>query len=230
MTVLFDTNSGDNINVATNLASNVNRSCCIWAKFTIAGAGTQRSIMTLKDSGPVHSQDMTYSTGDHLVLGQSSGTSTNFPSDPTITNWTFYGSTATTAGAGSYNGYFRDNSAVAFTTLSSTGIASFTPTTLVIGQVNIASGVPAAEMGFFKEWDAVLTPTEMLAESFRATPVRVANLRRYVALSTAATAGTDTSGNGFNLTISGTLTDGASAPIFTSAASRYYYAMDSNNV
>lgn len=223
MSTLFDTNTSDVLFGTTNLASNVLRTVLLWAKFTVVGAGTSRVLTMLNDAGPTHSQKIEWAAANHLFLNQDSITGTQFGTDPTLTNWTCYAMTATAAGANSLIGYFRENGAGSFTTLPVTGIASFTASSITVGQ--IANATAAAEFAFFREWDAVLTPTELNAEFASATVVRTANLRRNLPMTNAASAGTDISGNGFNLTISGSLTDGASLPTFpaaTAAAQNYY--------
>ena len=71
----------------------------------------------------------------------------------------------------------------------------------------------AVTAAYYKEWNTVLTPTQLQTEFLSATAVVTASLRRYLALTNAATAGNDTSGNAFNMTTTG-LSDGVGLPTF----------------
>lgn len=218
MSVAFDTNSSDVLFTSANLASAVQVTYCFWAKFTAAGAGLVRDLFTLHDAGPTNTVKLDWTSGNTLQVLAS--TNANFGSTPTIGNWNFYALTAGAAGAGSVIGYFRDNASGSLASQAVTGV-SFTPNTLTLGQVGAATS--AAEFAYFMEFDNTLSAAQVLTQSSRSTPITSGlTLRRYLALTNAASAGTDTSGNGFNLTVSGALTDGASLPAFPTAAQHYY--------
>ena len=79
-------------------------------------------------------------------------------------------------------------------------------------------GIPmAGDLAGFALWTAFLSSVEIASEASYMNPSRTADLNRFYLLSTAATSGNDTSGNGYNATgafggaISG-ITDGPAGP------------------
>lgn len=230
MSTRFDTDSSDCLFGSTNLLNPVVMSICLWVKFVTAGAGAIRSVWTLTNSGNSVNNGILWNPSN-LAQMNSGANATAYPVNPTIGNWNFMAFTATTAGVNSANSYYRDNASTVLSTVASATGVSFTSAQVIVGQVaaNIAA---AAELAYYMEFDSVLTPTQLLAQSNTPTPITAGGLvlRRNLQMTTAATAGNDTSGNGFNLTVSGTLTDGSSNPTFPSAggtiaAAEYYYGM-----
>lgn len=209
------TGSSDCLFTTANLASPVLRTICMWLKATVLGAGIFRSIHVMNDAGPTHTQGQDILTSDHLQLAQTGGTSVEFSSgNPTFTNWIFYAMTAGAAGANSIIQYFCDNASGALTSQSTTGLASWTPTAMALGAYATSGTGPFADVYNLMEWDSVLSPTQLLAQKKQFAPVTVTALRRWMKGLNGATAGTDSSGNGFSMTNSGTLVDGASNPSF----------------
>lgn len=181
----------------------------IWAQF----AGTPTSYTNL-----LHSNDSTptdyallaagFTSGDLQVV-TTSGSYNNFASQPTWTNWNCFALTGTTAGAGSLIGYWQDNAGGGFVSKSITGL-SFTNYIDAIGISAVAESFTCA---FYMEWSTVLTPTQLQAQFSSAKPIITSGLRRYLTLASASGAGTDASGNGYNMSTTG-LTNGASSPLF----------------
>lgn len=228
MSVRFDTDSNDVLFSTTNLLSSVNMTVCFWIKFVTAGAGFIRQMWSLQNSGNSVNNSLIWTAANAAQMS-SGANAVSLSGTPTIGDWLFMAYTATTAGAGSAIAYWRDNVDVALASAVSVTGSSFTPAILSLGQVaqNVAA---AAELANYMEFDSVLTATQLLAQSKTITPITAGGLtlRRNIAMLNAATAGNDTSGNGFNLTISGTLTDGASSPTFPAAAgaaAQNYYRM-----
>ncbi|MCA0455663.1 MAG: LamG domain-containing protein [Chloroflexi bacterium] len=67
-----------------------------------------------------------------------------------------------------------------------------------------------AYVGF---WNKTFDATEVDAQYRSTTPVNTADLVAFYALAAAASAGTDSSGNGLNMSVTGTLSDGGSNPV-----------------
>jgi hypothetical protein len=68
------------------------------------------------------------------------------------------------------------------------------------------------EAAYCRLWSTNLSDSELDSEWRSTTPVKSANLRGDWRLAAAASAGTDSSGNGLTLTVGGTLTDGGADP------------------
>jgi hypothetical protein len=134
---------------------------------------------------------------------------TNIGGAPTLTDWICFALTGTTAGAGSLIGYWQDNAGGGFTSNSETGLGFTNYLDSLWSTSNV--GMQAA---FYMEWNVVLTLAQLNAQFLSATPVIGSGLRRYLALASSTSAGMDSSGNGYNFTVSGTVTTGASAPVF----------------
>jgi hypothetical protein len=203
------------LTATTNLSNPQSCTKLIWVKF----AGTPTSYNTI-----LASHNSSYNQFNLLVAGLGSGqlyistapsTFNSFGSQPTWADWTCFAMTSTTAGAGSLIGYWQDNAGGGFVSESITG------TSFTITNDDIANQYAnqAMTMAFYMEWNTVLTAAQLQTQFLSSTPiVALGNLSRYLPLTNAATAGNDSSGNGFNMTVNGTLTNGASLPTFPPVA------------
>lgn len=209
MSVVFDTNSSDVLYTTANLPPGISTRCG-WTKFTAIGAGGSGGHLTdLQDSGPSHQFGLNMTSGPVFELINYPNAGASFGSNPSTSAWFFWAVTNAGTGAGNCIGYWQNNTGGGFVTVSGAGLA-FTPTQSSLGQVG--SATCSAEFAYFMEFDSVLTPTQLASQFLSATPLTSA--RRYLVMTAAASAGTDTSGNGYNMTVSGSLTDGASNPTF----------------
>lgn len=216
MSVSIAAVNGNGLTATTNLSNPQSFTKLIWAKY----AGTPTTITNLvgaQNTGATSFALLTpaqFNSGSLSVQTGNGAGDDSFPSQPTWTNWNCYAITGTTAGAGSLIGYWQDNAGGSFKSRTVTGV-SFTNSNDNIGKNTMAF---ATTVAFYKEWSTVLSPVQLQAEFLSATAVISAGLRRYLALVNAATAGTDTSGNTFNMTTTG-VSDGVGSPTFPAISS-----------
>ena len=213
MSVRWDTNT-DTLSATTHMPSSpINHSVFGFGKLINSVGGTFRPFYSLYDSGfsGTTCQILRVDAGsnDLLILGGSNAAQVLASVSTGL--WFAWALTCAGTGANQLIGYFKYLTDSGWTTASVTGI---NPTAANEYVGSVGSGNYCDQEGrYIRMWDAVLTPTELLAEANSATLVRTANIRRNLALATGATAGTDSSGNGFNMSGSG-LVDGASEPTF----------------
>lgn len=203
------------LSTGSNLSNPQSFTKLIWVKH----AGTPTSFETIVGSVnagfTAEAELAAGATSGNLNLSTAPGGFNDFASQPTWANWNCFVMTGTTAGANSLKGYWRDNGGSSFTSQSTTGL-SFTN---AIDSIGYFYAPVAMTMAYYMEWGVVLTPTEIATQFLSATPVvQLANLRRYMPLTAATGAGADSSGNGYNMSITGTLTNGASLPSFPVSA------------
>lgn len=224
MSVRYD-NVSDYIKATANLPTNTAYSIFGWCKFINAGAGTTRSMFAHRDTGFSIRHYLRFDSDNQLRVSANNGTNTATLTSPTLTTWFAWAFTNNGTGAGSAKGYVRQQGAGAWTSATTTG-ASFTANDIFIG---MDSQSPDAEIRYCRMWNAVLSEAELTSEFNSATLVRTANILRHMALAAGASAGTDTSGNGYNMTAvnsgGGNLSNGASEPTFGAAIPilQHYY-------
>lgn len=209
MSVLIPAVSSSGLQATTNLSNPQSFTKMIWCKFG-AQPVAYNPIMSAYNSAVSAYEELYANSSLHV---HSTSTDATFATQPTWTDWTCYALTGTTAAAGSLIAYQQDNAGGGFVSANTTGVA------VTVASDRIATGGNNQTMtvAFYKEWNVVLTPTQLQAEFLSAAPVITgASLRRYLALTNAATAGTDSSGNTFNMTAVGTLSDGTGLPTFPS--------------
>ena len=211
MSVLFASGANNGLTATTNLSNAQSFTKLFWAKMSAGPTGFTGLLSTV-NSGVTAYATLYAGTGVADLAVESSSQNLAFGSQPTFTDWTCYALTGTTAGANSLIGYWQDNAGGGFVSKSCTG------TTITVSNDNILNNgtLPVSiTAAYYMEWNVVLTPTQLQAQFLSASAVITgASLRRYLALSNAASAGTDTSGNSFNMTAVGTLADGTGLPTF----------------
>ena len=209
--------SGSNTGLSTgaNLSNPQSFTKLIWVKHASAPTTFETIVGSINAGFTAEAELAAGANSGNLNVSTAPGGFNDFASQPTWANWNCFVITGTTAGANSLKGYWRDNGGSSFTSQSTTGL-SFTN---AIDSIGYYYAPVAMTMAYYMEWSVVLTPTEMATQFLSATPVvQLANLRRYMPLSTAATAATDSSGNNFGMSTLGTLTNGASLPTFPASA------------
>jgi hypothetical protein len=198
------------LRASTNLSNPQSCTKMVWAKLAATPTNFQ-TILNTRNSGATLFNQLFVDSSGNLNIGTAPGTFTNFSANPTYTGWVCYVMTSTTVGAGSLIAYYQPNAGGGFTSASITGQA-FTISTDEIASEQLNQ---AATMAFYMEWNIVLTPTQLQSQFLSQSPnVALGNLSRYEQMTNAATAGIDSSGNGFNMSVVGSLTDGASLPTF----------------
>ncbi len=218
MSVIIPSGGAYGLYASTNLSNPQSFTKLLWAQFAGTPTGTTK-LQASYDATSVYWASLGggYTSGDLAVITKpQSGVWTNFSSQPNWTNWNCYALTGTTAAAGSLIGYWQDNAGDGFLSASATG-QNFTNSQDQIGHAGTQN--QAITVAFYMEWNTVLTPAQIATQFSSPTPiVALGNLSRYLAMSSVASAGTDTSGNGYNMGVSGTLTLGASSPSFPASA------------
>ena len=212
MSILISTN---NIGLEQNSSNFSNPQSCtklLWAKLGGTPTGFL-SLMGAANAAFTATANMDAGSSPGLLeVGTAPGVFSSFGSQPNFTNWNCYALTMGTAGSNSLTGYWQDNAGGGFVSHSMTGV-NFTNALDFIGFFYAPVSITAA---FYMEWNTVLTPAQLATQFSSSTPtVLLGNLHRYLPLANAATAGLDQSGNGFNMTVLGTLSDGPVNPSFS---------------
>lgn len=179
------------------------------AKIVNLNAGAVRTLFNVYDASSGNGVQLAFLSDGTFKLVCVGGASGLFASAPSTTDWFWFAITCPGGGAGATIGYFRNQNSAALTSVTATA-ATYTPNQITIPYFHNLD----AEMCCFRIWNAVLTSTEILTETRSQLPVRSANLYAAYRMALAASAGTDTSGNGFNLPNIGTITDGLTEPYF----------------
>jgi concanavalin A-like lectin/glucanase superfamily protein len=181
------------------------------------------------------------SNSDAMALRQSGGTSNIFTIQTDVDGTSIQQFVASTQGAtfGTYVvgqwmfvaitgnatpqaiSYCRAASATSLSTSAAIATASVTAAMISFGDRFPAGGeFINGYMAVLKVFDAALTSTEILAESFTVQPVRQTNINSWFPL-TSITQAADQSGNARNLTVGGTVTwDDQMPPIVNSVFPR----------
>lgn len=210
MSVRFDANT-DFLSLVPSAVAMANTSVCFWAKrivdtnafatayYITNGAGGEIFLETETGGDVMWSYDLVGGTEQDLT-------------GPTLTlnTWTFIGYVRTNTSQKLYWGTEAGgalSTAQAALTITNTGNIS----AIRIGN-DIYSEPFNGEIAYARHWTAQLTDGDMTAEYQSAVPIRTANLYGDWRLAAAATAGNDSSGGGFNMTINGALTDGGANP------------------
>lgn len=207
MSVLIPAVNSSGLQSSSNLSNSQSVTKLIWCKYG-AQPVSYSPLISSFNAGVTVYEEMYANTSLSL---HSSSAGVNFGAAPTWTNWNCYAWTGTTAGANSLKGYQQDDAGGGFNTISTTGIA----VTMDTDRIGTGGNNQTMTVAYYMEWNVVLTPTQLAAQFLSATPlITGASLSRYLPLVNAATAGNDTSGNGFNMTAVGTLSDGTGLPTF----------------
>lgn len=131
--------------------------------------------------------------------------------------WTFIALSRTGLGANQTTAYRRQAGDAALTSQTGTFNAGQTMNEEVVlsNGFGLAAGWFPGRIAALKQWSAALTEAELLAESYRYRPIRLANLHswRPMVAPTVSEAALDFSGNGRNLTPNGALTIEDGPPI-----------------
>lgn len=203
----------DLIFATANLPNPTNWTAFAWIKLITNTTADVRYLLRLNDAGPTDSEGLDFVGGGNTLQLNSSAGSNSFGASPTPpTGWVAYAISCSGIGAGSLQGYWRQNADTAWTTGPSVAGVSFAPTEFDLFNFGLTS---TAEVRYLRIWDAVLSAAELSIEFGRPDIARLANVRLNCPLNNAATAGNDISGNGFNMTVFGTPVDGSSEPVFT---------------
>lgn len=218
MSILLASGGVNGLTSSSNLSNVQSFTKLIWMKMSGSPTGYTALLAAINSGITAYAQLYAGTGTAQLALSSNSSNLSAFPSQPTFTNWNCYAFTGTTAAAGSLIGYWQDNAGVGFVSQAITGVAATVINDYIAGLSTLSFDITAA---YYKEWNTVLTPTQLQAEYLAAAPViSGASLRRYLPLVNAATAGTDTSGNSFNMSAVGAVADGVGLPTFPSGASR----------
>lgn len=202
--------SNSGLSATSNLSNPQSCTKTVWAKMAGMPSNFQ-TILNTRNSGFTAFNQLFVDASGVLNIGTAPGTTNTFGSSPTYTDWVFYAMTAGAAGAGSLIAYYQDNAGGGLHSASITG-SSFTASNDEIAANLFNEPITFA---YYKEWSTVLSPTQLQAEFLSAAPVITgATLRRDLVIANAASAGVDSSGNGFGMATIGTVSDGVGSPTF----------------
>lgn len=216
MSILVAAGASNGLSASSNLSNPVSCTKLIWTKHA-SPPSAYNPLMTTRDGGVTAYNELFGGDGAGVLAVHSAGSLGDLSPNPAWTNWNCFAMTANAAGAGSLIAYYQDNAGGGFVSTSATG-ASFTVSDDQIaarGTVNVSM-----TMAFYMEWNIPLTLGQLNAQFLSATPiVALGNVSRYEILANAATAGHDSSGNGFDMTVVGSVADGIGLPTFPSGTS-----------
>lgn len=215
MAVGFDA-SGDRAYRTTNLPSITLFTVCGFARlkterdwhalFSLDDASSNYIQLALDDTTPPR----------QIVLSEQSIPTVPFASRPTNDTWFFFAITRNGTGTENTNIYWTYLDPVSMVTAAGTPTGTTTPTSYNLGNDGFDDwgGVHLAHV---RCWDAELSQSELESEAASGAPVRSSNLRYYHPLANNTDTGDD-SGNGYDLTFSGTLTTETDPPLAADAS------------
>jgi hypothetical protein len=195
--------SGDSLQRTANLPTSGAWSACCWWYY-VATSGSYAAIVALENGG---TYQFFGNAGGNFGVEVSGIGGTAFSTNPTVSNWYFM---AVISNGTNVIGYKRTLAGV-WETASATA-NSFTPATLTFGN-DISSEYNDCRLAGIKVWSAALSAAEINQEAETLRPQRTANLNLFCPCWPGATERlADYSGNGYNLTAGGTLTDEDAPP------------------
>ena len=212
----WDTDT-DKLDTQSNLPNGNLFSAVGRVKIINLNAGSNRPVFWLSNSAVTEYCILRIDTTDNLAINSTAGGTVNVVASPAAGVWWDYFITVNGTGAGNMKVGYKLQSDANWTILTTTAPGTFTPSDLIIGSPN-SSNYMDMECGGVKIWSgAVLTPDELLLELTSRDAIRTANINRVLKMLDGATAGTDTSGNSYDMTNVG-IVSGASAPTMLSIA------------
>lgn len=198
------------LKATTHLSSSTSCTKLVWAKHGSAPGGYNPFLSSYNGAVTAYNEIDT-TTSSETDIRTEAGTNA-FASHPTLTNWVCYAMTMTTAGAGSVIGYWQDNAGGGWVTKTNTGSAFTNANDIIGGAINSLN--VAMTFAFYMEWTVVLSAANLSTQFLSSAPVvQTANATRYCPMTNHTSAGTD-SQNGYNFTVIGSVSDGASLPTF----------------
>ena len=196
--------SGEGLSRTSSPPSTAGFTVCGWASLTTDRNNYQ--ILSSIDNGSTQYAEIgTDSDGttlyifNHGAIGASLG-------PLTLNTPFFWAQTVNGAGSGNHVGYGRAVGANTLTSTSQSGVAAITSQTFWVGRDGFDAGAYYFDGRIWnvKVWDRVLTAAELLVESFYSNVKFPASLHLHWRLPGSNNT-TDSSGNGRNATVSGTL-------------------------
>lgn len=219
MPVRFDA-SGDYLQYQTpaNMPSAATHSVCFWVRLS-SDRNDYANIFYLNGNNADGEIFVSTDVDGTTLLVTDSATAMNLGT-LTIGTWYFVGYARTNTSRAAYIGTQAGGT---LTKASNTETKTRNTTYGSGARIELGNDIYSewldGEMAYARIWNSVaLSDGEMDAEWRSATAVRTSGLWGAYALTNAASATTDTSGNSFTLTAGGTLTDGGTAPTPPSTA------------
>jgi Concanavalin A-like lectin/glucanases superfamily len=209
--VRFDAEADQLTITATLATACANLSCCCWVKRRVDKNAFSTALYLIGSTTPLEIFLETETGGDVMHAFELPATESDI-TGPTLTldTWFFIGYIRTNTSRSLFYGT-EAGGTLTKTTNSDTRTVTGALTGASIGQDPFTEGFNG-DIVWVRLWDAVISDADMDAEWRSATLVRTANRRAEWRLTSAATATTDSSGNGFTLTVGGTLADGTTNP------------------
>lgn len=225
MSVLVDVASGEHLSRTTNLPSSLRGvTLCGWVRSTSSPARWHCMLDISANTGAymyLEAQNNSYSyefwTADNV--GGSAGVTLH---TATQNAWYFYAMTSN-ASTGATTCYVRGLSSTSFTKVSGTyAMAAIAPTRMFLGNSVWTDEGFYGDISTVKLYAAELTEAELWLESENRVPIRTVNLNGWYPI-LAGERTRDYSGNGYNLTETGTPTDDIDPPITWAGRRLSYY-------
>lgn len=209
MSVRFDGTSNDELTTTAGLPSIHSFSMCGWVYISVDRNSYSTFFSLNSSTSDAAGNLLCCQTGtDGLSFSVYSNLSMTSPTgvDIGLNSWAFVGVTCSGTGAGALKLHVRTLSASAPTV--NTGTAPVAITLAEIGLGETPWNEPLnGRVAYVKAWDHALTDDEMAAQSFIARPIKHTGLSHWWPMigSTTADSYKDWSGNGRDLTETGTL-------------------------
>lgn len=195
--------AGDYARRTTNLPSVPSLTICGWAKITGIIAATWQYFAGIEDA--------VGSASNYVLLGFNNagafelaynGGSLAFGTVPTVGQWFFWAFTCAPPAGANLNGYYA-HAGNPLENVFVNGYAGLAPAAMYIGN-DSWSEYCNVHMAHERVWDSVLTPAELAAEMASETFVKAGPRTVWPMANNADNL--DISGNGYHLTLAGTLT------------------------
>jgi hypothetical protein len=200
---------GDDLRRSANLPSSTSFTVCGWTTVVTDGGGGFQCLASLRSATAYISLYWDYN--DNTMRLDANGTTTNFASRPAAGVPFFWAITCSGTGANTFNGYWARASDTSFVTAARAGVSVATPTVLAFHNYANSDWLDG-NLSFVRCFDAVLTSAELWAEMWSPIRQRLTNINFDVRLQDLNDF-VDLSGNGRNLTVTGTVTTADAPPI-----------------
>lgn len=190
-------------------------SFCIagWVKIRSLRATAYQYFFALENTAATSYHDLGYNNAASPPLQINRSTSPfyyNYASNPPLNTWLYIYIMCSGTGANLYSSGFKQHSDVNFTTVVGTGL-SFATNQLTLGN-DVVDEWCNVDLRGIRVWDVALTDAELKAEALSTKLVKSANINGAWDLPSTADV-TDSSGNGRNLTVGGTLANSDDEPV-----------------
>lgn len=202
------TNGSPRLTRTTNVPNEASFTFCCWIQIT--NYEDDGPFFYLENTGTVEFIYLYYNALGTLLIQDHDGTSTDIWND-TYTGWSFI---AMTKSGATTTVYYRRAGQTTLTSVSGAFDTGFTTNRVSIGGSQTVGGDSEGQHRFGGTiiYSAVLSSTELIAQSFCRKPIRWSNLNFWNPCFATADVNVDYSGTGGNFTTTGVPTDSTEDP------------------